>query len=133
MRRKTHAQRRHMDFGPDGRSPLMYNFSGLPVVLSSTLDADNSTYPEPYPLIWDDTADEYFRRRIDYKIQTSRKSGPFKPFSTDVFEICRGFSFVHMCKTHGATPGSVFQAGMQLALGMFAGRPMSVNEVVSIR
>ncbi|XP_031565684.1 uncharacterized protein LOC116300862 [Actinia tenebrosa] len=100
---------------------------------TTTDDADDSTYPGSYPITWDDTTDEYFRRSIDYKIQTSRESGPFKPFSTDVFQICRGFSFEEMCKGHGATPGGVFQAGMQLALGMIAGRPMSVNEVVSIR
>ena len=83
--------------------------------------------------MWDDTADGFFKRKIATTIDTSRTSGPFKPLSQDVFRICPGSSFEALCKAQGVTPGGAFQAGMQLALAMIAGRCMSVNEVVSVR
>jgi hypothetical protein len=94
---------------------------------------DDTIWPEPSPITWDDTVDEYFRQKIDSLIKTSRTSGPFKKFSRDVFKICHGFSFEETCKARLVTAGGAFQAGMQLALGKIAGRLMSVHEVVSIR
>ena len=90
-------------------------------------------WSEPYPIMWDDTEDGYFKHKIANTINNSRTSGPFKPLSQDVFRICPGSSFEGLCKAQGVTPGGAFQAGMQLALAKIAGRCMSVNEVVSIR
>lgn len=84
-------------------------------------------------MIWDDTADGYFKRKTVSAINVSRTTGPFKPLSQDVFRICVGNSFEALCKTQGVTPGGAFQAGLQLALAKIAGRCMSVNEVVSVR
>lgn len=101
---------------------------------STAEDTDDTTiWPEPYPIIWDDTADGCFERKVTSTINASRRSGPFKPLSQDVFRICPGFSFDELCKTQGVTPGGAFQAGMQLALAKISGRYMSMNEVVSIR
>lgn len=101
---------------------------------SNSEDTDDITiWPDPCPMIWDDTADGYFKGKITSTINASRTSGAFKPLSQDVFRICSGFSFDALCKTQGVTPGGAFQAGMQLALAKIAGRCMSVNEVVSIR
>ena len=91
------------------------------------------TWPEPFAIKWDDSADGYFKQKINSVIDTSRTSGHFKPLSQDVFKICPGSSFEVMCKAHRVTPGGAFQAGLQLALAKIAGRCMSVNEVVSIR
>ncbi|KXJ16566.1 Choline O-acetyltransferase [Exaiptasia diaphana] len=90
-------------------------------------------WQEPRPLIWDDSSDDYFKKKSAALISNSRISGPFKQLSQDVFKICHCFSFEAMCKSSGVTPGAAFQAGLQLALAKIAGKMMSVNEVVSIR
>ncbi|KAL9967377.1 hypothetical protein ACROYT_G025586 [Oculina patagonica] len=96
-------------------------------------DDEDKIWPEPFAISWDDSADGYFKQKINSVINTSRTSGPFKPLSQDVFKIWSGSSFEEMCKAHQVTPGGAFQAGLQLALAKIAGRCMSVNEVVSIR
>lgn len=96
-------------------------------------DGNDRELSEPSALTWDDTADEYFHKKLHEIVCDRHTSGPFKPMRQDVSKICQGFSFVALCRSQRVTPGGAFQAALQLALARVSGKFMSVGEVVSIR
>ncbi|EDO44789.1 predicted protein [Nematostella vectensis] len=109
-------------------------------ILRSVLEENIETHDQiqlrelksPRMLLWDDTADGHYRRRIDKYLRTREGTGPFAPLVPSTFNLRSGISRRSLIKLR-VSPAGTFNTALQLALLRMSGRSMEVFEIVNLR